>query len=165
MPVSRMIALACYGTALRYAAPRALSTLAQARRGRLLSMSAPAAAQPRLLLTSTGLSTPQLEQAFVRMLDASCPPAAPPKIAMLVTAQLAPSVRESAEPADDDAAASKRSPGELRRRRWADAKKKGRVLSEQLGVPIECVDCLRSEGSQLRDALEGANCIWVTGGN
>ncbi|KAL3928691.1 MAG: hypothetical protein SGPRY_002282 [Prymnesium sp.] len=81
---------------------------------------------------------------------------------MVVTAQLAPSVRESSV---DSSTGPRRSPGELRRRRWADARKKGRVISKELGVPVECIDCIRSDSGELRAALERSNCIWVTGGN
>ena len=85
---------------------------------------------------------------------------------MVVTAQMAPSVRESADTPDTPAAvAGKRTPGELRRRRWADAKKKGRVIASDLGVEVECVDCARLQGDELRAAIGDAACIWVTGGN
>ena len=111
--------------------------------------------QPRLLLTSAGLTTPKLEASFHRMLHASSM-AQPPRIAMLVTAQMAPS-----------GLPSKRSSGELRRRRWADACKKGREIEAQLGVPVECVDCAREDkpAAEYEDALRAADCIWVTGGN
>ena len=73
--------------------------------------------RPRLLLTSGGLETVQLREQFQRLLAAARaerPQATgPPRVCCVVTAQMAPS-----------GGASTRSPGELRRRRWADAKKK-----------------------------------------
>ena len=108
---------------------------------------------PRLLLTSSGLTTPALEASFRRMLESSSS-VEPPRITMLVTAQMAPSGTPSA-----------RSPGELRRRRWTSAKKGGREVEAQLGLPVECIDCARDDVSSLTKALTGADCIWVTGGN
>ena len=63
--------------------------------------------EPRLLLVSSGLTTPELRSSFHKMLERASAPGVTPKIAMLVTAQMAPS-----------GTVSKRSPGELRRRRW-----------------------------------------------
>lgn len=65
---------------------------------------------PRLLLTSSGLTTHELKQAFVRMLGAASSPSAETRrIAMIVTAQLAPSVKELGE--EQPGAVSRRSPG------------------------------------------------------
>ncbi|KAL1527032.1 hypothetical protein AB1Y20_015719 [Prymnesium parvum] len=158
-----LLALSCCDSTISSAMPRALPLLT---RSRLLSMRGGASVDSpvrRLMLTSSGLTTPQLEQKFRQLMEASTPPSAPSRIAMIVTAQLAPSVQETASP--DAALTSKRSPGELRRRRLADARKKGRLISAQLGVPVECIDCLRVEPAELRASLEGASCIWVTGGN
>lgn len=75
---------------------------------------------------------------------------------MLVTAQMAPS-----------GISSKRSPGELRRRRWQTAVKNARALEADLGVEIECVDCANDKQSaeDFEKPLSTAQCIWVTGGN
>ena len=126
----------------------------------------------RLLLTSSGLTTPQLEASFQRMLKrAADGGAGSASIAMLVTAQLAPSTSRVTQRDDDGGAlvvqpSSKRSPGELRQRRWADACKKGRELQARLGVPVKCIDCTREQAlNDARSALSQAGCIWVTGGN
>ena len=81
-----------------------------------------------------------------------------PKIAMLVTAQMASSNEDSN---------GKRSPGERRQRRWADALKKGREISAALNVDVECIDCAREDkpAELYREPLADAGCIWVTGGN
>lgn len=108
---------------------------------------------PRLLLTSGGLTTPELEATFQRMLPERV---AEPRIAMLVTAQMAPS-----------GAISARSPGDLRRRRWADAKKRGREVAAQVGLPVECIDCTTSERTETAVralAADETACIWVPGG-
>lgn len=161
MPLARLLALACCGGALRTASqrlitPRWASRLASPRASMTDSF------PPRVLLTSSGLTSPSITQSFHRLLEDSRHPDVSPRIVMVVTAQLAPSVRESSV---DSSTGPRRSPGELRRRRWADARKKGRVISKELGVPVECIDCIRSDSGELRAALERSNCIWVTGGN
>merc|ERR1719291_1569914 len=65
---------------------------------------------------------------------------------------------------------SKRSPGELRRRRWADARKKGRELQARLcaelgRVEVDLIDCARDDEQRLTEVIERAQCIWVAGGN
>ena len=112
---------------------------------------------PRLLLLSSGLATPELESTFRSMLNEAAA-GAQPSITMVVTGQMAPS-NETPE------GERKKSPGERRQRRWADATKKGRVLAAQLGVEIHCVDCAKTQGEELARSLHGASCIWVTGGN
>ena len=116
---------------------------------------------PRLLLTSSGLTTPKLESAFRRMLLRAAPEG-PPKIALLVTAQMCGS---DSEPTSTSS--KRRSPGELRRRRWADARKKGKELEQQLGIEVECVDCARDDRpvELYMEPLGSADCIWVLGGN
>ena len=115
---------------------------------------------PRLLLLSSGLTTPELESTFRGMLsDAAA--GEEPSITMVVTGQMAPS-NETPEGGESQ---SKKSPGERRRRRWADATKKGKVLAAQLGVEINCVDCAKTQGDELERSLHGAHCVWVTGGN
>ena len=84
---------------------------------------------------------------------------APPSVTMVVTGQMAPS-NETPEPGRKP-----RSAGELRRRRWADARKKGRLLGEQLGIEVKCVDCARTQGDELAKEVGDAHCLWVTGGN
>lgn len=116
---------------------------------------------PRLLLLSSGLTTPELESTFRGMLSDVVSAGEQPSITMVVTGQMAPS-NESPESGGSQ---SKKSPGERRRRRWADATKKGRVLAAQLGVEINCVDCAKTHGEELERSLDGAHCIWVTGGN
>lgn len=120
------------------------------------------AAQPRLLLTSAGLSTPALAAAFRRMARDAQPAGLQGfAVTMLVTAAMAPSSR----------APSSRSPGELRRRRWADARKKARLLEAELSalidshVDIDCLCCARDDSDRVRTSLQGASCVWVTGGN
>mmetsp|Transcript_28919 Transcript_28919/g.58201 ORF Transcript_28919/g.58201 Transcript_28919/m.58201 type:complete len:128 (+) Transcript_28919:24-407(+) len=76
---------------------------------------------PRVLLTSAGLSTPALEGSFRRMMLRTSADGMTPKIAMLVTAQMAPGLSGQKE-AVREGEGKKRSPGELRRRRWADAR-------------------------------------------
>merc|ERR1712087_1051095 len=81
-------------------------------------------------------------------------------IALLVTAQLAPSRSNQ----------SKRSPGELRQRRLADARKKGRELQSALDAvvgpcSIEIIDCANDAPDRLLDVISRASCVWVTGGN
>lgn len=162
MPLARVWQLAVYGAALRHV-PR-LGTAALQRAQPHMTAAA-AVKEPRLLLTSTGLTTASMRESFSRMLDAAnAPNAGPPRVAMVVTAQLAPSVRESSSNDEEDKM-PRRSPGELRRRRWADARKKSKVISSELGVIVDCIDCARSPAPELREALEGAACIWVTGGN
>ncbi len=114
-----------------------------------------AASAPRLILTSSGLTSASLESSFHSIL-ARCTYEASvePKVAMLVTAQMAPSGKPST-----------RSPGDLRRRRWADARKKGRELAAQIGLPVECVDCNTQYPKGDLSLLETAPVIWVTGGN
>ena len=75
---------------------------------------------------------------------------------MLVTAQMAPS-----------GTPSKRSPGELRRRRWQTAVKNAKVVEAELGVSVECVDCANDNkpAEEFERPLATADCIWVTGGN
>ena len=125
------------------------------RRGQQISASEPLR-HPRLLLTSSGLTTPQLETSFQSMLREATIADRPPRIAMLVTAQMAPSMDST----------SKRSPGELRRRRWADARKKGREVEAQLGIAVDCVDCARdADDESVMGPLSSAECIWVLGGN
>jgi len=81
---------------------------------------------------------------------------------MLVTAAMAPS---------SDGSASKRSPGELRRRRWTDACKKGRLLEAALAVllgspvSVDCIDCAKDDAARLEESIRSASCVWVTGGN
>lgn len=121
-------------------------------------MSASHSAAPQLLLVSSGLMTDSLRQSFRRMLRVATADDAEPSIAMLVTASMCGSGSD---------ASSKRSPGELRRRRWADAKKKGREVENALGVRVECVDCAREDlpAEQYMGPLSRAECIWVSGGN
>lgn len=134
------------GAAWRAALPRASRGLASLSIG---------ARSPRLLLTSGGLTTLELQDSFRRMLQSSSGGEAA-RITMIVTAQMAPSSDSS----------SKRSPGELRRRRWADARKKGREVEAQLGVPVECIDFARDvDVAAAEEAVGSARCIWVTGGN
>lgn len=139
------------GSTLRNAAllPRVLGR-------RSLATLSGANTSPRLLLTSDGLTTARLQQSFHRMLDKACDGASSDRsIAMLVTAAMVSSNEDS-----------KRSPGDRRRRRWADARKKGRELEARLGVPVECIDCARPETiADAERALERAGCIWVSGGN
>ena len=117
--------------------------------------------RPRLLLTSGGLETVHLREQFQRMLAAARaerPQATgPPRVCCVVTAQMAPS-----------GGVSTRSPGELRRRRWADAKKKSRLLSQALHAEFESVDCANAKtfpAAKLEACVERADCVWVTGGN
>ena len=70
-----------------------------------------------------------------------------------------------AGPPDGASGRKPKSAGEKRRRRWYEARKKGRLLGAQLGVEVRCVDCAQTQGAELERELEGARCIWVTGGN
>ena len=81
---------------------------------------------------------------------------------MLVTAQMCGSGQESSS-----ISGKRRSSGELRRRRWADARKKGKELEQQLGIEVECVDCARMDrpAEEYETPLATAECIWVAGGN
>ena len=116
--------------------------------------------RPRLLLTSGGLETVQLREQFQRLLAAARaerPQATgPPRVCCVVTAQMAPS-----------GGASTRSPGELRRRRWADAKKKSKLLAAELGAEFESVDAASPNfpPAKLEAAVASCDCVWVTGGN
>lgn len=114
---------------------------------------------PRLMLLSSGLTTPELEANFRGMLRESAA-GAEPCITMVVTAQMAPS-----NEADPPSECKPTSAGEKRRRRWYEARKKGRLLGAQLGVEVHCIDCAQTQGTDLEQELEGAHCIWVTGGN
>lgn len=120
---------------------------------RLITACAQSHHEPRLLLTSAGLTTPELRSSFFNMLRGASAPGATPRIAMLVTAQMAPS-----------GTPSKRSPGELRRRRWTTAVKNAREIEKELGVEVECIDCAR-DADDIELPLTSAECIWVTGGN
>ena len=137
----------------------------------LLRSGASLASSPtsRLFLTSSGLTTPLLQAKFGSMLRTAADSSASGetlRIAMLVTAQMA-----SSAPATAATAASKRSPGELRRRRWANARKSARDFQEDLtafmGAPVqvEPIDCARDHLSQLTSAIESSQCVWVCGGN
>jgi len=114
----------------------------------------------RLMLTSSGLTTSELEKSFGSLFREASKATgeAKPWIAMVVTAQMAPSN-----------SGSKRSPGELRRRRWADARKKGRQLQQQIagdvGAQVKCIDCAHDTTATISEAISQAQCIWVTGGN
>lgn len=118
---------------------------------------------PRLLLTSAGITTPHAADAFRRLFDDAHDAAAgsPRAITYLATAQMAPSATT----------VSKRSPTELRRRRWADARKKARLLetelSEMLGdwATLDCVDCARDSPERLAESLRSSRAVWVAGGN
>ena len=154
---SAMVLLAALALSGLFRAPPPLtaSRLATGAR-RLVTACASPCQEPRLLLTSSGLTTPELKASFFSMLRRASAPGATPKIAMLVTAQMAPS-----------GTPSKRSPGELRRRRWQTAVKNARAIEAELGVEIECVDCAK-ENQSIEDferPLATAECIWVTGGN
>lgn len=118
--------------------------------------------EPRLLLTSSGLTTPALESSFRRMLSRVTAEGTRPKIAMLVTAQMCGSGEKSTSTNP-----KRRSPGELRRRRWADARKKGKEIEQALGIEVECIDCAREDqpAELYREPLSSAECIWVLGGN
>lgn len=110
---------------------------------------------PRLLLTSSGLTTPQIERTFASMLaDAARDTDAAPSVAYVATAAMAPNLSSE----------SKRSPGELRRRRWADARRKAREIERGIGVPVECVDAAR-DAEAAAAAIERCPCCWVAGGN
>jgi len=111
------------------------------------------------MLLSSGLTTPELEANFRGMLRESAA-GAEPCITMVVTAQMAPS-----NEADPPSECKPTSAGEKRRRRWYEARKKGRLLGAQLGVEVHCIDCAQTQGTDLEQELEGAHCIWVTGGN
>jgi hypothetical protein len=115
----RMVLLTAiaFMTGVHRPAARPLSRALLSQRARPLSA---AAAAPRLLLTSSGLVTPALESSFHRMLLGAADGGTPPKIAMIITAQMSGGRSDGA---------SKRSPGDLRRRRWADARKKGREVT------------------------------------
>lgn len=137
----------------------------------LLRSGASLASSPtsRLFLTSSGLTTPLLRAKFGSMLRTAADSSASGetlRIAMLVTAQMA-----SSAPATAATAASKRSPGELRRRRWANARKSARDFQEDLtafmGAPVQVdpIDCARDHLSQLTSAIESSQCVWVCGGN
>ena len=80
-----------------------------------------------------------------------------------LTGQMTPS--NEAGPPDGASGRKPKSAGEKRRRRWYEARKKGRLLGAQLGVEVRCVDCAQTQGAELERELEGARCIWVTGGN
>jgi hypothetical protein len=123
----------------------------------VLSLAPLSSVAPRLILTSSGLTSPTLESSFRRMLS-DISGSRTPRIAQLVTAQMAPSGTPST---------GKRTPGQLRQRRWSDARKKGRELEAALGIPVECVDCGRDDkpAELFEEPLAEADCIWVTGGN
>ena len=131
----------------RRALPRTLSSVA--------ACAGASSTHPRLLLVSSGLTTPTLKESFHRMLSQSSPGNSP-KVAMLVTASMCGSGEQST---------GKRSPGQLRQRRWADARKKGKELEQVLGVEVECCDCAREDRPELAEPLRSADCIWVAGGN
>ena len=131
---------------------RALSVPPAAALKELSADSAKPSSTTRLMLLSSGLTTPKHERAFKDLLSQAAA-GSKPRIHMVVTGQLASS-NETPE-------GSSRSPGELRRRRWADARKKGRLISSRLGVPVECIDCARSQGEDLQEAMRDAHCIWV----
>ena len=146
---------------------------------------------PRLMLMSSGLTTPELEATFRGMLH-EAGAGADPCITMVVTGQeeietltltltLTRSLTQTptptrtltgqmtpsneAGPPDGASGRKPKSAGEKRRRRWYEARKKGRLLGAQLGVEVRCVDCAQTQGAELERELEGARCIWVTGGN
>jgi len=167
-----LAAAVLFGSAFRGAVLRTSTLGGTLQRRGFATLSSAPPPPARLLLTSAGLTTPCLESTFRRMLQhATDDGAGSPNIAMLVTAQLAPSSTRTSPDRDQDGnlirkEVSKRSPGELRRRRWADARKKGREIEQQLGVPVECIDCVREKDLEdARAALSTAGCIWVTGGN
>ena len=118
---------------------------------------------PRLMLLSSGLTTPELEATFRGMLHEAAA-GADPCVTMVVTGQMTPS-NEAAVLPDEASERKPKSAGEKRRRRWYEARKKGRLLGAQLGVEVRCVDCAQTQGADLERELEGAHCIWVTGGN
>ena len=146
---------------------------------------------PRLMLMSSGLTTPELEATFRGMLHEAGAGADPcitmvvtgqeeietltltftltrsltqtPTLTRTLTGQMTPS--NEAGPPDGASGRKPKSAGEKRRRRWYEARKKGRLLGAQLGVEVRCVDCAQTQGAELERELEGARCIWVTGGN
>ena len=127
----------------RLLAPRHLRTraiTAAATQATSTLLGGKAGVQPKLILTSSGLVTPKLEASFRRMLlrVPSSGNQAAPKIAMLVTAQMCGSGQESSS-----ISGKRRSSGELRRRRWADARKKGKELEQQLALQQELTEKLQ----------------------
>ena len=114
------------------------------------------------MLLSSGLTTPELEATFRGMLCEAAA-GAEPCITMVVTGQMTPS--NEADLSDEASERKPKSAGEKRRRRWYEARKKGRLLGAQLGVEVKCVDCAQTQGGDLEREIEGAHCIWVTGGN
>mmetsp|Transcript_102038 Transcript_102038/g.176996 ORF Transcript_102038/g.176996 Transcript_102038/m.176996 type:complete len:323 (-) Transcript_102038:226-1194(-) len=110
---------------------------------------------PRLLLTSTGLTSPALESRFKQMLAAACQDE-PQKIVFLAT----PLVCLSGAPSD-------KTPTQRLNKRWTTTKKGAKELGKQLGVEVECVDCSK-DGDRVENckkAISTAKCIWVPGGN
>ena len=128
---------------------------------KLLFVCATIQPNPRLLLTSAGISTQNHKEAFCDLFKLAKDAAQQPRVTVLATAMMAPSNSKN----------TNRSPGELRRRRWADARKKVNVLqtyiSELVGeqIDVTCVDCARDEIEIVEEALCASRCIWVTGGN
>lgn len=100
------------------------------------------------MLLSSGLTTPELEANFRGMLRESAA-GAEPCITMVVTAQMAPS-----NEADPPSECKPKSAGEKRRRRWYEARKKGRLLGAQLGVEVHCIDCAQTQGTDLEQELD-----------
>ena len=167
LPISRMVlvaAIALISGATRRALPSSPRTAVQHARRRFSSMRmTDAAPSPQLLLVSSGLTSPALESSFRRMMQRASSAEAPPKIAMLVTAQMC-----SIGGGDGSGGGKKpKSAGDIRRKRWADARKKGRELQAQLGIDVECIDCAREDrpAELYREPLSTAECIWVAGGN
>ena len=140
-----------------------------------LLMHSDIAKPPRLMLLSSGLTTPHLEATFRGLLHEAAA-GSKPCITMVVTGQMTPSNEAGAKAsrasrlalhmhnfalhvhsplhacpllgADLPDEASDRKPksaGEKRRRRWYEARKKGRLLGERLGVDVHCVDCAHTQ--------------------
>jgi len=110
--------------------------------------------KPKVLLTSNGLTTPELKTVFHETLRSGTRyNGAAMTVGYIPTAVLAPS------------GTSKKSPGEQRRRNRQEAKRRAKSLGKEMELLVKTVDLAEVRGAQLEDELGCVDCLYVDGGN
>lgn len=114
--------------------------------------------QPRLILTSTGLTSPSLESRFHKMLSSAQSGTDQPKRIVYLATPLTALTGQSE---------TNKTVAQRLKKKWQNARRGAKELGQELGVEVECVDCSK-DGQRLEDckkAISTAQCIWVPGGN
>ena len=126
-----------------------------------------AMAHPRVMLTTQGITTPELVGTFSQLLHEAAAGELP-VIALVITAALAPCSLHPCVDGESTSAVAREAPSAAESMAaLKDAKGliDAKALSEQVGARMVMVDAAHDSLDEMRSALHRSHCVYVLGGN